>query len=94
MEKAIPNPKLFIFRKLLHYNMSIHLSRNKVTFNTRQSYVIYSLLYHAGDHSHPLRQYKNKIYFQEIKWRKHFQIQNYVFSETAVTLQYVHPFKP
>ena len=62
--------------------MSIHLSRNKVTLNTRQSYVIYSLLYHTGDHSHPLRQYKNKIYFKEIKWRKQFQIQNYLFPKT------------
>ena len=55
---------------------------------TRQSYVIYSPLYHAGDHSHPLRQYKNKIYFQEIKWRKQFQIQNYLFSENFYTRRF------
>ena len=32
--------------------------------------------------------YKNKIYFQEIKWRKQFQIQNYLFSENFYTRRF------
>ena len=54
----------------------------------RQSYVLYSPLYHAGSYSHPLRQYKNMIYFQEIKWKKQFQIQNYLFSENFYTRRF------
>ena len=30
--------------------------------------------------------YINKNYFQEIKWRKQFQIQNYLFSENFYTI--------
>ena len=30
----------------------------------------------------------NKIYFQEIKWRKQFQIQNYLFSENFYTRRF------
>ena len=32
--------------------------------------------------------YINKIYFQEIKWRKQFQIQNYLFSENFYTRRF------
>ena len=64
---------------------SFEFSQLYIYIYIRQSYVIYLLLYHAGDHSHPLRQYKNKIYFQEIKWIKQFQIQNYLFSKNFYT---------